>query len=920
MTDETWKAVWDLLEQTRALPPQERQAFVRAARADREAIEEALGLLADSSSGGWNAAVPGAGQPAFPLLESGSRIGRYTITGLLGRGGMGDTFAARDEELHRQVAIKVLRSPAGGGANVTEHFIREARAASALNHPNIVTVFEVVRMGQTTAIVMELVEGRLLRHWCGEAQPLDTLVPLSRQLAQALAAAHAAALIHRDVKPENIIVRGDGYLKLLDFGLARRLDALRSSLGNAGTMRYMSPEQSRGLTLTPATDVFSLGMVMFEMAAGRHPFPAESPLDAMLAIATVEAPGLAALNPQVPGSLAGLIGRMLAKEPEYRPTAEQVAARLTEIERTTAAAEDVSVASRGRRRSWALPAALLAAAAIAGVTIWKAGGPLASRGPIGFVQLTSYPDGNNLAAAAISPDGERVALVDSDGEVRLQPVKGGLTHFVTRLPNLIVTEMYWIGESGSLLVSALGGSQESRAHQIGLLNSQTGKYQVIPVSGKAAMPSPDSRRISYLSVDSSELWVANLGGTEPHRVAVNQPGSITWVGWSPGGQRLHYWWAQRSLGLAGEFEGVTIRTVDASTGARLGEQAAPGLWPGFMQSDGQLLLRKAQSLMRVSLDETGHFLHQPVHIASVVVDGPLTASTSGRRIAAIRHNSRGRSIHIAETPPGQAGLVNPRPLALETAENYPHAWTPDNRGVIFEGRRGNGKFQIQVQKLDSKYPQLLAPSPEFQVMPMVSPDGRSVVFMSTKTFDKPRRYHLMRAPIEGGGKPELIPTGGPVQDFSCLYRAKRCVMREIQEDQAVFFDLDPLRGKGRELTRAQVSSWLMGDWSLSPDGTMVVMTDPTTKPAGLRVLYLERPPLEKLIPVEGTAPMGMPMWTADGNGWFIPTQGNYLKRIGWDGRGRLVARIPGWAVPSWDGKRIAYLDERRDYNVWLLDQ
>ena len=921
MTDETWKAVWDLLEQTRASPPQEREAFVRAARADQKVIEEALALLAEPSSGRWNTPAPDARQPALTLLESGSCIGRYTITGRLGSGGMGDTFAARDEELHRPVAIKVLRPPAGGDTTAPERFIREARAASALNHPNIVTVFEAIQFGQTSAIVMELVEGRLLRQWCGEAQPMETLVRLSRQLALALAAAHAASLVHRDVKPENIIVRGDGFLKLLDFGLARRLDASPSTQGSAGTLRYMSPEQLRGQALTAGTDVFSLGLVMFEMAAGRHPFAAEVPLDTMLAIVTAEAPALDALNPQIPASLAGLIGRMLAKEPESRPTAEQVAARLTEIERTTTAPATAAAAvpARGRKRSWALPAALLAVAAIAGVTIWMAGRPHAPNKPKGFVQITNYPFGNNLASAAISPDGERVALVDSDGEVRLQSVTGHLNRFVTRLPNVLVNQIYWIGQSGSLLVSALAESKELNVHQIGLLNSVTGKYQVIPVSGKAAVPSPDGKRISYVSVDSSELWVANLGGTEPHRVAVSLPGSISWVGWSPSGQLLHYWWARRWLGLPGELEDVTIRTVDASTGARVGEQAAPELWPGFMQSDGQFLMRSSQGLMGATLDKTGHFPHPPRLIANDILDSCVTASSGGRRIAAVRHTNYGRIIHVAETPRGRLSLMNPRPLALELAETYPHAWTPDNGGVIFEGRKGKNKYQIQVQRLDSKYPRLLAPSPEFQVIPMVSPDGRWVVFMSTKTFDLPRHYSLMRAPIEGGGQPELIPTGGPVQEFNCLYRAKRCVMREMQEDQAVFFDLDPLRGKGRELTRVRVSSWLFGDWSLSPDGTMVAMTDATTKPPVLRVVYLERPPLEKAIPIEGTVPLGLPVWTADGAGWYVRTQGDSMRLIGWDGSNRFVARIPGWAVPSWDGKRIAYLDEQRDYNVWLLD-
>jgi hypothetical protein len=177
----------------------------------------------------------------------------------------------------------------------------------------------------------------------------------------------------------------------------------------------------------------------------------------------------------------------------------------------------------------------------------------------------------------------------------------------------------------------------------------------------------------------------------------------------------------------------------------------------------------------------------------------------------------------------------------------------------------------------------------------------------------------MRVPV-GGGTPELVPTGGPVQEFDCIYRASRCVLREMQNDQAVFFELDPLKGKGRELTRAATGPRAFGDWKLSPDGSMVAMTSLGTLPATIYILYLDKPPLEKEIKVEGPAFIGSLSWTPDGKGWYVSIEDRQTRLIDWAGHNRFVYDVNYWMVPSWDGKHLAYVDRERNFNVWMTDR
>ncbi len=267
----------------------------------------------------------------------GQTLGHYRIIEKVGAGGMGEVYQAEDSQLRRRVALKFLPERIVADPTAVERFVREARAASALNHPNIVTIHEIGETGANRFIVMEFIVGSTLRKMVGQGMDLASLARIGEQVAKALSVAHAAGIVHRDIKPDNIMVRDDGYVKVLDFGLARLVPTGSSptfatadtAAGTVlGTARYMSPEQARGEMTDSATDMFSFGIVLYELSTGRHPFPADSQIGVLHAILSQTPLPPSRLNAQVPAVFDSLILRLLEKDARLRPAASEVESEL----------------------------------------------------------------------------------------------------------------------------------------------------------------------------------------------------------------------------------------------------------------------------------------------------------------------------------------------------------------------------------------------------------------------------------------------------------------------------------------------------------------------------------------------------------------------------------------------------------------
>jgi len=263
------------------------------------------------------------------LKLAGCRVGHYTIVGLIGSGGMGHVYWGRDERLYRDVAIKVLTPHVGNGAAHGRRLLTEARALSRLSHPGVLRIYDFVSQSGRDFLVMELVPGATLRDVIASAPlPLGEVLRLGRQLADGLAAVHAAQVVHRDIKPTNLKVTSTGDLKILDFGLAQavplaaeqdsRTATTTAGEGLVGSLAYMAPEQLRGEPGDARSDIFSAGAVLYEMASGQMAFPQRQVARLIDAILNQEPIALTAVNPLAPRALERVVMRALAKPPEQR--------------------------------------------------------------------------------------------------------------------------------------------------------------------------------------------------------------------------------------------------------------------------------------------------------------------------------------------------------------------------------------------------------------------------------------------------------------------------------------------------------------------------------------------------------------------------------------------------------------------------
>lgn len=264
----------------------------------------------------------------MPIGE-GTFLGRYEIRSLLGTGGMGEVYLAQDTQLDRTVALKILPLDLARDQLRMRRFIQEAKSASALSHPNIITIYEVGEVNDTHFIATEFVDGETLRQRIGEKLPVDDSLEIAVQVASALQAAHEAGIVHRDIKPDNIMLRRDGYVKVLDFGLAKLTEKSNERLSSepeamtlvntepglvVGTVSYMSPEQARGLIVDTRSDIWSLGVVMYQMLTGHEPFEAPTPTDQIVSIIERQPPPITFYTEGVPAEVERIILRALAKD------------------------------------------------------------------------------------------------------------------------------------------------------------------------------------------------------------------------------------------------------------------------------------------------------------------------------------------------------------------------------------------------------------------------------------------------------------------------------------------------------------------------------------------------------------------------------------------------------------------------------
>jgi eukaryotic-like serine/threonine-protein kinase len=461
MHPERWRKIEKLLRLALEHSEDERAAFLKEACAGDEALRrEVESVLAYRTEAERFMEAPALEEAAKALAEEraqsgasregmiGKTVSHYRVIEKLGGGGMGVVYKAEDTRLGRFVALKFLPEHLAGDRLALERFKREARAASALNHPHICTVYDIDEREGRHFIAMELLEGQTLRHRiAGQPLPVDETLGLGIQIADALEAAHRKAILHRDIKPANIFITERGDAKVLDFGLAKRAERTKSGASTLltdseelltspgaviGTVAYMSPEQVRGEELDARSDLFSFGAVLYEMTTGREAFAGTTPgaiFDAILN----RTPALTRLKPEISPRLEQIIDRSLEKDRKLRyQTASDVKSDLQRLKRDMDSARAAPTVEPAKRHP--LPGRkVLAAAALAvilGVAGWRLGwfGPRRTE-PLPEMarrQLTANPLEDPALGAALSPDGKYLAYADLSG-IHLRLIATGET-------------------------------------------------------------------------------------------------------------------------------------------------------------------------------------------------------------------------------------------------------------------------------------------------------------------------------------------------------------------------------------------------------------------------------------------------------------------------------------------------------------
>jgi eukaryotic-like serine/threonine-protein kinase len=770
MTDHQWRQAWDLYQTASGLNPKEREAFIDSSTDDVEVRCEVRMMLAESAegsavNGGAMAKVVAAAAASLVGAEgpgpvtgpqAGDSFGRYTLLRMIGRGGMGEVYEASDAELDRKVALKFLRVGGLARQNSMERFIDEAHSLSALNHPNIVTVHEVLKDGGHVAIVMELVEGKPLRQLCGDG-PMDLfqVAETGRQVALALEAAHARGIVHGDIKPENVMVRPDGYAKVLDFGLAKRIEAAASGSEGRnhssifGTFRYMAPEQMRSEPVTPASDVYSLGLLLYEMASGRHPF-GDEPGFAGLARGSLRTPeALAKANSGIPASFDRLILWMLMGEGEARPTAPQVVAQLEELVRTLDprnAAAAAAAAARGKGLAGrAIAASVCGAILVLGGTLWfglqsrakSSGGggapveprPLTSQlgretepalSPTGDWIAYLWTDdsgrnpglysrslasdaskelmaGSELAIRAIvfSPAGKRIAFRRQDGIFTI-PREGsakGAERVADSLGGCEGSGLDWSPDGKSMLLAECPkGSALPALIEIDLSSGVRRALTDPPASTQGDYDprySPDGSQIAFrraLQPVVEDIYVLNLRSSGAQPMPISRDArGISGLAWMPDGKSLLVS-SQRSGGFSGLWRFYPSKPFEPEAFAQAGQHAKM-----------PTVARRGTKLAWINQVIDHNIWELPVQPGTLVPAGPprrLIASLQrdvdchvgpDGRIAFRSDRSGVSEIWIAK-PDGS----NPvRVTSMNGPLTGTPRWSPDGRYLAFDSRPGN---------------------------------------------------------------------------------------------------------------------------------------------------------------------------------------------------------------------------------------
>jgi eukaryotic-like serine/threonine-protein kinase len=558
-----------------------------------------------------------------------------------------------------------------------------------------------------------------------------------------------------------------------------------------------------------------------------------------------------------------------------------------------------------------------------------------------MTQITTQESENRVTAAAISPDGRSLAFAELGGPIDLRRMSDGFTQPLNTPAGLSVDRIAWFARGSRLLVSGSVGDQPG---SIWVVAIGAEAPQMVMRQGKDAVPSPDGTRIAFTNLDGSAIWIIGMRDEAPREVrAGGSTTSFSALIWSPDSKRVDYQrqdYTPRANQKGDQIEKnytYSFESVDVGTGQIIASARKVVMTSACGLRDGRVLFLRwvspeftqVHQIWEVRTDpHTGRLRGRPRQLthATDLTLSSISASDDGQQVVDVRTTFRA-NIYVANLPPaGQfPRLLNIRRLTFVQASDFPHAWTRDGRSVIFESSR-NGEYNLYRQSIDQREAEALVESPGDHVLEQISPDGKWVLYR----WDEGGSRRLMRVSVDGGS-PAPVPINGEPGGFRCpLETGTECVLRSVEDRQFVFHALDPIRGEGPELARTAWSPSVVGDWSVSPDGSQVAIPNHDPDSATIRLVALRnRAPgmAERTVTVNGLADLSGVTWTADGRGWYVSIASKAeelfaspLFYVDLEGHATDLSGLaaPGWLLPSPDGRHVAFPQETAWTNAWLF--
>ncbi|HJX92215.1 MAG TPA: protein kinase [Pyrinomonadaceae bacterium] len=846
MTPDRWQQIDKLFQVVVELAPIERGTFLDSSCAgDEELRREVESLITSDEYGVSFIDAPAFGAAATlltdtqPVLCDGQQFGQYKIVRLIGRGGMGEVYLAFDEKLKRNIALKLLPTDYTSDKDRLRRFQQEAQAASALNHPNILTIYELGNVDGQQFIATEFVEGETLRERMKNSHvSLDSAIEITIQVTSALAAAHRAGIIHRDIKPENIMLRPDGYVKVLDFGLVKLIyeqdqtlqetsapDLSVSSGLVMGTIKYMSPEQARGEAIDQRSDIFSLGAVFYEMISGRAANDGQNHRDRNNDIRNGKRTPMADGVAQVPRGVQRLLNRSLSQDAATRyQNADELLADLKTI-RSSKRSIFSSTVDQIKKHTLAASVILVLLVSVAlGVaySVKKLTGK--SEAPFAFVKMTRLTTFGRASMPVISPDGKYVFY----GKEQNDQVSLWLKEIGTNNERELVPATQ--GEFGGASFSPDGSQiyysisldsrryKEFAVHRIAL---KGGPSDRLPITAFAAVAVSPDGRLAYIRNDDNRnelaLLTANSDGTNEQVVLKRVPPDGLYASvipsWSPDGSSIAFVDHTQGRNQIAELNLVTNTRTQISSHS----------WKGF---GGLVWLPDKSGLIVVAEDESSS-TKQIWHVAYPTGEvRRLTNDISGYHAISIssdkkslitlqvENQSRIWTVPIDSDDNLNIDFSAARQLSVDRFEGRGGLSVAPNGKIVYASG-DTGHYTIWIMDGDGANRRQLSWATDMSFpSPRVSPDGKYIVFQSLLSGDS--FSHIWRMDLDGGNARPL--TGGQSEQDSPSFSSdgKWVIYVDWRSKQPNIWKVSIDGGEPIQITNQQAHSPVF-----SPDGKMI---------------------------------------------------------------------------------------------------